>query len=107
LAFTIAMQALPVGNMLPMRCFRVERMFFIPDGRSTVRCCRGGDMTELAPGGRDCLNRPVAVQHELHNAGGMDCQVQTRFSPSPSRRPRYHDLEPLALQAAVPQPATV
>jgi len=42
------MQALTVGNMLPMRCHKVEGMFFIPDGRCTVRCCRGGDMTQLA-----------------------------------------------------------
>jgi hypothetical protein len=46
--FTIPMQALTVGNMLPMRCHKVEGMFFIPDGRCTVRCCRGGDMTQLA-----------------------------------------------------------
>lgn len=44
--FTIAMPAVPVGNLLPMRCHKVEGMFFIPDGRCTVRCCRAGDMTE-------------------------------------------------------------
>jgi hypothetical protein len=27
--FTVPMQALPVGNMLPMRCHKVEGMFFI------------------------------------------------------------------------------
>jgi hypothetical protein len=58
-------------------------------------------------GGRDFLKLPVGLQHELHNTGDMDCQVQTLLSPSPPRRPRYHDSEPLALQAAVSQPATV
>ena len=67
------MQAVQVGNMLPMRCHKVEGMFFIPDGRRTVRCCRGGDMTELALSGRDILKRPVGLRYELHNAGDMDC----------------------------------
>ena len=81
------MQAVLVGNMLPMRCHKVERMFLIPDGRCTVRCHRGGDMTALAPGGWDFLKLPV--------------------SPSPPRRPRFSDPEPMALQAAVSQGATL
>ena len=64
-------------------------------------------MTELAPGGRDFLKLPVGAQRELHNMGDMDCQVQALFSPSPPRRLRFSDSEPLALQAAVSQGATL
>jgi hypothetical protein len=102
--FTMLMQAVPVGNMLPMHCHKVEGMFFIPDGRCTVRCFPSGQMTELALGGRDFLKLPCGLQHELHNTSD---EVQTLLSPTPPRRPRYHDSVPLALQAAVSQPATV
>jgi hypothetical protein len=105
--FTMSMQAVPVGNMLPMYCHEVEGMFFIPYGRCTVRCFRSGKMTELALGGRDFLKLRFGLQHELHNTSDVDCQVQTLLSPTPPRRPRYHDSVPLTLQAAVSQPATV
>jgi len=64
-------------------------------------------MTELAPDGRDFLKLPVGAQRELHNMGDMDCQVQTLLSPSPPRRPRFSDFEPLKLQAAVSPGATL
>jgi hypothetical protein len=105
--FTMSLQAVPVGNMLPKRCHKVEGMFFIPDGRCKVRCFRGAQMTELALGGRDFPKRPVGLQHELHNTGDVDCHVQTLLSPPPPGRPRYHDSEPLAPQAAVSRSATV
>ena len=101
------MQAVLVGNTLPMRCHKMEGMFFIPDGRCTVRYHHAADMNPLAPGGPDFLKLPVGAQRELHNMGDMDCKVQTLFSPSPPHRPRFSDPEPLALQAAVSQGATL
>jgi hypothetical protein len=103
----MSLQAVPVGNMLPKRYHKVEGMFFIPDGRCKVRCFRGAQMTELALGGRDFPKRPVGLQHELHNTGDVDCHVQTLISPPPPRRPRCHESEPLAPQAAVSRSATV
>jgi hypothetical protein len=99
--------AVPVGDMLPMRCHEVEEMFFIPDGRCTVRRARGGEPTEPAPLGRDFLKPPIGLRHERHKTSDVDCQVQTHLSPSPHRRPRHHNSEPPALQGAVSQAATV
>jgi hypothetical protein len=100
------MQALSVGNMCPMRCHEVEGMFLIPDGRRTVRCFRGGEMTGLALGVRDFLKLSAGLQCEPHNTGDMECQVRDVLLPSPPRRPFYHHSEPLAPQAAVSQPTT-
>lgn len=102
--FTMCKQAVPVGDMLPMRCHEVEEMFFIPDGRCTVRRARGG---KPAPGGRDFLQPPIGLRHERHRTSDVDCQVQTLLAPSPPRRPRHHNSEPPALQAAVSQAGTV
>ena len=99
--------AVPVGDMLPMRCHEVEEMFFIPDGRCTVRRARGGEPTEPAPLGRDFLKPPIGLRHERHKTSDVDCQVQTLLSPSPHRRPRHHNSRPPALQGAVSQAATV
>jgi hypothetical protein len=103
----MSMQAVPVGNLRPMCCHEVEGMFLVPDGRCTVRCFRGGEMTGLAPGMRDFLKLPDGLQFEPHNTGDVDCQVRNLLSPSPPRRALYNDSEPLAPQAAVSPPATV
>ncbi len=100
-------QAVPVGDMLPMRCHEVEEMFFIPDGQWTVRRARVGEPTELAPDDRDFLKPAIGLRHERHRTSDVDCQVQTLLSPSPPRRPRHHNSEPPALQAAVSQAVTV
>jgi hypothetical protein len=55
------------------------------------------------------MKLPAGLQHELHNTGDIDCQVQTLRSAPQPRRPHYGDPELLALQAAatpqaVPQP---
>jgi len=47
------------------------------------------------------MKLPVGLQHELHNTGDIDCQVQTLLSAPAPRRPHYNDPELLALQAAV------
>jgi hypothetical protein len=105
--FTMPKQAVPVGDMLPMRYHEVEEMLFIPDGRCTVRRTRGGEPTRPAPVGRDFLKSPIGLRRERHKTSDVDCQVQTLLSPSPHRRPRHHNPEPPALQAAVSQAGTV
>ena len=78
-------------------------MFFIPDGRCTVRRARGGEPTEPASVGPDFLQPPIGLRHERHKTSDMDCQVQTPLSPPLPRRPRHRNSETPALQAAVSQ----
>lgn len=104
-AFTMSIQTVPVGNMIPRHCHEVEEVFFILDGQCMVRCFADGEVSELTLGRWDLLKLPVGLQHELHNTGDVDCQVQTLLSAPQPRRPQYDDPELLALQAAVGQPA--
>jgi mannose-6-phosphate isomerase-like protein (cupin superfamily) len=101
-AFTMSIQTVPVGNMIPMHCHEVEEVFFILEGQCTVRCFDGNEVTDLALGKWDLVQLPVGLQHELHNTGDVDCQVQTMLSAPTPRRPHYNDPELLALQAAAP-----
>lgn len=101
-AFTMSLQTVPVGNMIPMHCHEVEEVFFILDGECVVRCFEGEEVTELRLGKWDLVKLPVGLQHELHNVGDVDCQVQTLLSAPTPRRPHYADPELLALQAALP-----
>jgi quercetin dioxygenase-like cupin family protein len=103
-AFTMSIQTVPVGNMIPKHCHEVEVVFFILDGQCTVRCFAGDEVTELSLGRWDLMKLPVGPQHELHNTGDVDCQVQTLLSAPQPRRPQYEDPELLALQAAVTEP---
>jgi mannose-6-phosphate isomerase-like protein (cupin superfamily) len=98
-AFTMSIQTVPAGNMIPMHCHEVEEVFFILEGQCTVRCFEGGEVTDLALGKWDLVKLPVGMQHELHNTGAGDCQVQTLLSAPAPRRPQYHDPDLLALQA--------
>ena len=100
-AFTMSIQTVPAGNMIPMHCHETEEVFFILDGECLVRCFEGDDVTELRLGKWDLVQLPVGLQHELHNTGAVDCQVQTMLSAPQPRRPQYRDPELLALQAAV------
>jgi uncharacterized cupin superfamily protein len=101
-AFTMSVQTVPPGNMIPMHCHEVEEVFFILDGECLVKCFQDTEMTELRLGKWDLVKLPVGLQHELHNTGTVDCQVQTLLSAPAPRRPQYNDPELLALQAKVP-----
>ena len=98
-AFTMSVQTVPVGNMIPRHCHEVEEVFFILDGQCTVRCFADGEVSELALGRWDLMKLPIGLQHELYNTGDVDCQVQTLLSAPQPRRPQYDDPELLALQA--------
>lgn len=98
-AFTMSIQTVPVGNMIPMHCHETEEVFFILDGQCTVRCHEDGATTDLHLGKWDLVQLPIGLQHELFNTGEVDCQVQTLLSTSQPRRPQYNDPELLALQA--------
>ena len=100
-AFTMSIQTVPVGNMIPMHYHETEEVFFILDGECLVRCFEGDDVTEITLGKWDLVQLPIGLQHELHNTGTVDCQVQTLLSAPKPLRPHYSDPELLALQAAV------
>ena len=101
-AFTMSIQTVPVGNMIPMHCHETEEVFFILDGQCLVKCYEGGEVAELHLGKWDLVQLPIGLQHELFNTGDVDCQVQTMLSAPKPLRPQYNDPELLALQAAVP-----
>lgn len=100
-AFTMSVQTVPVGNMIPMHCHETEEVFFILAGQCLVRCYEGDEVTDIALGQWDMVQLPIGLQHELFNTGEVDCQVQTLLSTPKPRRPQYNDPELLALQARV------
>jgi mannose-6-phosphate isomerase-like protein (cupin superfamily) len=100
-AFTMSVQTVPVGNMIPMHCHETEEVFFILAGQCLVRCYDGDEVSDLTLGQWDMVQLPIGLQHELFNTGDVDCQVQTLLSTPQPRRPQYNDPELLALQAQV------
>ncbi|WP_187830267.1 cupin domain-containing protein [Siccirubricoccus phaeus] len=98
-AFTMSIQTVPVGNMIPKHCHETEEVFFILEGECLVRCFDGGEVAEFPLGKWDLVQLPIGMQHELVNTGAVDCQVQTLLSTPQPRRPHYEDPELLALQA--------
>jgi hypothetical protein len=82
-ALTISIQAVPVGNMIPMHCHETE------------------EVTDLQLGKWNLVQLPIGPQHELFNTGEVDRQVQTLLSTPQPRRPQYNDPELLALQVQV------
>jgi quercetin dioxygenase-like cupin family protein len=107
-AFTMSLQTVPPGNMIPMHCHETEEVFFILDGQCLVRCFDGDEVTDLTLGKWDMVQLPIGLQHELYNTGDTDCHVQTLLSTPKPRRPQYNDPELLELQAkaGAPAPAT-
>jgi mannose-6-phosphate isomerase-like protein (cupin superfamily) len=103
-AFTLSVQTVPVGNMIPMHCHEVEEVFFILEGQCTVRCFADGEVSDLSLGRWDLVKLPVGLQHELHNTGDVDCHVQTLLSAPQPRRPQYDDPALLELQRAAEAP---
>ena len=98
-AFTMSIQTVPVGNMIPMHCHETEEVFFILEGSCVVRCFQDDEVADISLGKWDLVKLPVGLQHELHNVGDVDCQVQTMLSTPQPRRPQYNDAELLQLQA--------
>ena len=99
-AFTMSVQTVPVGNMIPMHCHETEEVFFILDGQCTVRCFADGQSHDVHLGKWDLVQLPIGLKHELYNTGDVDCQVQTLLSKAQPKRPHYDDPDLLALQAA-------
>src|SRR4051812_32433744 len=92
-AFTLSIQTVPAGNMIPMHCHETEEVFFILDGTCRVWCYDGDEITDIDLGKWDLVQLPVGLQHELYNTGDVNCQVQTMLSAPQPRRPQYNDPE--------------
>jgi len=98
-AFTMSVQTMPPGNVIPVHCHETEETFFILDGACTVNVFRDGETVTLKLNKWDLVTIPPFVYHDIHNDGELPCPVQTLLSKPKPDRPQYKDPALLRLQA--------
>lgn len=98
-AFTMSIQTMPAGNVIPVHCHEVEETFFILDGQCTVNVVRGDEKVTIRLGKWDLVALPPFTYHDIVNDGDGPCLVQTLLSKPKPDRPHYQDQRLLDIQA--------
>ena len=98
-AFTMSVQTMPAGNVIPVHCHETEETFFILEGQCTVNVFRDDEKVTIKLGKWDLVALPAFVYHDIINDGDGPCAVQTLLSKPKPDRPHYQDQRLLDVQA--------
>jgi mannose-6-phosphate isomerase-like protein (cupin superfamily) len=98
-SFTMSIQTMPPGNVIPVHRHETEETFFILDGTCLVTVFRGDEKTTVRLNKWDLISVPEMVYHDIQNDGEIPCAVQTLLSKPRPGRPDYQDPKLLELQA--------
>jgi mannose-6-phosphate isomerase-like protein (cupin superfamily) len=101
-SFTMSIQTMPAGNVIPVHRHETEETFFILEGECLVNIFRGDETATVRLHKWDLISVPAMVYHDIQNDGDVPCAVQTLLSKQQPARPDYRDPRLLALQAETP-----